>query len=78
MGKKKSKKEEKWLQEAAERMEEKGTEGAFTAWCKRHGFKGVTQEAINLAKKIAKERGDTTLLRRAIFAENARKIAKKR
>lgn len=64
----------KWLQAARERMERKGTVGAFTAWCKRQGFGGVTQACINKAKAS----GNTTLVRRAVFAENVRKIAKKR
>jgi len=69
---------ELWLQEAKERMERKGTVGAFTAYCKRKGYKGVTQACINEAKEEARKTGNTTLLRRAIFAENVKKIAKKR
>ena len=83
MARKKAKKQTKkgnelWLQEARERMERKGTVGAFTAYCKRKGYKGVTQACINEAKREAKKTGNTTLLRRAIFAENVKKIAKKR
>jgi len=64
----------KWLQEASKRMEEKGTKGAFTAYCKKKGYKGVTQECIEEAKRS----GNPTLKKRAIFAENVRKIARKR
>ncbi|MEM1672167.1 MAG: hypothetical protein QXT86_08965 [Archaeoglobaceae archaeon] len=67
-------KKKKWLQEARKRMEEKGTVGAFTAYCKRKGYRGVTQECINEAKAS----GNPVLKKRAIFAENVRKIARKR
>ena len=75
----KKKKEDKyWMQEAKERMERKGTVGKFTAYCKRKGYKGVTQACINEAKRNARRTGNTELLKEAVFAENARKIAKKR
>ena len=75
----KKKKEDKyWMQEARERMERKGTVGKFTAYCKRKGYKGVTQACINEAKRNARRTGNTELLKEAVFAENARKIAKKR
>lgn len=64
----------KWLQEARKRMEEKGTVGAFTEYCKRKGHRGVTAKCIAEAKKS----GNPTLKKRAIFAENVRKIAKKK
>lgn len=66
-------KKKRWIQEAVERMEAKGTKGAFTEYCKRKGYKGVTQECINEAKKSR----NPILKKRAIFAENMRKIAKK-
>lgn len=69
-----ARKKDKWLQEARERMEKKGTVGAFTAYCKRKGYRGVTQACIEEAKKS----GNPTLKKRAIFAENVRKIAKRR
>lgn len=74
MARKKENKSGKWLQEARERMEKKGTVGAFTAYCKSKGYRGVTQACINEAKKS----GNPTLVKRAVFAENVRKIAKKR
>ena len=75
----KKKKEDKyWLQEAKERMEKKGTVGKFTRYCIRKGYKGVTQACINEAKRNARRTGNTELLKEAVFAENARKIAKKR
>lgn len=77
--KKATKKEDRyWLQEAKERMERKGTVGKFTAYCKRKGYKGVTQECINEAKREARETGNIELLREAVFAQNVRKIAKKK
>ena len=75
----KKKKEDKyWMQEARERMERKGTVGKFTAYCKRKGYKGVTQACINEAKRNARKTGNTELLKEAVFAENARKAARKR
>ncbi len=75
---KKVKRNKKWLQKARARMERKGTVGAFTAYCKRKGYSGVTQACINEAKREAKKTGNTTLLKRAIFAQNVKKIARKR
>ena len=43
--------------------------GKFTLYCKRLGFKGVTAECINKAKKS----GSKQLKKRAVFAQNARK-----
>ena len=75
----KKKKEDKyWLQEAKERMEKKGTVGKFTRYCIRKGYKGVTQACINEAKQEARKTGNTELLKEAVFAQNVRKIAKKR
>ena len=68
------KKSSKWLQKASKKMEQKGTVGAFTAYCKRKGYKGVTQQCIAEAKKS----GNKTLVKRAVFAENVKKIARKR
>lgn len=68
------KKKQRWLQEASQRMEEKGTKGAFTRWCKQRGYGGVTRECIEAGKRSS----DPTIRKRAIFAENVRKIAKKR
>jgi len=68
----------KWLQKARARMERKGTVGAFTRWCKAHGFGGVTQACINSAISQARRTGNTTLLKRAVFARNVKKIARRR
>jgi len=65
-----AKKKKSWIQEARARMERKGTVGAFTKYC---GGK-VTQACIERAKRS----GNPTLKKRAIFAENMRKIAKRR
>lgn len=47
-------------------------EGAFTAWCKRQGYDGVTQECIQ--KGLASD--NPTIRKRANFARNARKWKK--
>jgi len=75
---KKKKEDQYWLQEARERMERKGTVGKFTRYCIRKGYKGVTQACINEAKREARKTGNTELLKEAVFAQNVRKIAKKR
>jgi hypothetical protein len=62
-------KKKKWIQKAAVRMQKKGTEGSFTAWCKRQGFAGVTAECI---AKGLKSR-DPSIRRKANFARNVRK-----
>ena len=74
----KGSKNTRWLQEASERMEKKGTKGAFTKYCKSKGYKGVTQECINEAITTAKRTGNKTLLKRAIFAKAVKGIAKRR
>jgi len=48
--------------------------GAFTAYCKRQGFKGVTKACIEKAKRSK----NPTTRKRAILAETFRKMAKKR
>ena len=48
--------------------------GAFTEWCKRKGFQGVTLECIMLGLKSK----NATIRKRAQFALNARKWAKNR
>lgn len=47
------KNKKKWIQKAAKSMKKRGTEGSFTAWCKAHGFKGVSAECIAAAKKAS-------------------------
>lgn len=61
---------EKWMQEASEKMEQKGTKGSFTEYCGGE----VTQACIDKAKKS----DDPKIVKKAIFAENARKVAKKK
>ncbi|RLE44517.1 hypothetical protein DRJ16_02150 [Candidatus Woesearchaeota archaeon] len=60
----------KWLQKARERMERKGTVGAFTRYCRRLGYKGVTAECIAKALKSP----NPTIRKRAAFAKAVRKI----
>jgi len=69
------KKEKKWIQDVVKKAEQKGTKGKFREWCIKQGFSGVNKSCIQKAKKVAKEKGDTTLLRRAIAAENMMKAS---
>ena len=57
-----------WIQPAKKRMEDKGTVGSFTAWCKKKGHKGATAECIRqgLASK------DPGIRKKAQFAANVR------
>ena len=67
--KKKSKKSDKrWIQKAIKKP------GAFTEWCRRRGYSGVTQACIEEGKRSK----NPTVRRRAYLAETLRKIAKKR
>lgn len=61
------KKDKKWMQDAVKHP------GAFTEWCKKQGYKGVTQECIEKGKK---SRNPTTR-KRAVLAETFRKVARK-
>ena len=53
----------KWLQDAIKRR------GAFTRWCRQHGFKRVTMGCIVAAKKAAKRSRNRRLLGEAILAQ---------
>lgn len=61
------KKTKDWIQNT------KLDKGAFTRWCKAHGFNGVTDKCIAEGKKAG---GKTE--KRAVLAENFRKMAKKK
>jgi ribosomal protein L9 len=61
----------KWMQKASKKMEEKGTEGSFTAWCKKKGFGGVTSQCIAAGLKAG-----GAIAKKAIFAKNAKKARK--
>lgn len=67
-------KKKKWMQAASKRMQRKGTEGSFTAYCKQHGFSGATSACI----AYALAHGDTKTKRRAAFAKAAKKVSRKR
>lgn len=60
----------KWIQKMVKSIEKKGTKGAFREWCEKHGFTKVNKSCIEAAKREARKTGDTTLLRRAVAAEN--------
>lgn len=57
----------KWIQEAIKNP------GAFTEYCKRKGYKGVTKECIEEGKKSP----NPTTRRRAHLAETLRKLRRK-
>lgn len=56
---------------AAKSIQRRGTEGKFTAWCKAHGYGGVTNECIQAALKAG---GHAAQM--AKFAKAARSVAK--
>lgn len=58
-----AKKKEKWIPRNLK-------EGAFTAWCKRQGFNGVTEECIR--KGLSSD--NPTIRRRANLAKTFRKM----
>ncbi len=58
----------KWIQKADIKK------GAFTAWCNKQGYDGVTQQCIDAGKKA----DDPTTRKRANLAETFRGMAKKR
>jgi len=58
----------KWIQKAIKRP------GAFTAWCKAHGYGGVTQACIAAGKKAK----STRVKRQANLAQTLKRMAKKR
>ncbi len=58
----------KWIQDA------KLQEGAFTAYCKRAGFGGVTEACILQGKKST----DPRIRKQAVLASTFRKLAKRR
>lgn len=62
---------EKFFQKAEERMEEKGTKGAFTRSAKKAG-EGVQAYA---RKVLANPKASTKLKRRAAFAKAAGSVA---
>lgn len=53
----------KWMQSAVKKR------GAFTEWCKRKGYKGVTSECIREGKKSK----DPVVRKRATLAETFRR-----
>lgn len=63
-----AKKDDKWMQHAEEKMEEKGTKGTFTEYC---GGK-VTEECIEEGKKSP----NSKTRQRANFADNVKKSEK--
>ncbi len=66
MAKKKSNK--KWMQRAVKKP------GAFTEWCKRRGYSGVTAQCIAEGKRSK----NPTTRKRAVLAETFRKTSRKK
>lgn len=62
----KTKKKKNWIQEAIRNP------GAFTAYCKRKGYDGVTEACIHEGLTSP----NPTIRRRARFARKLRKLAK--
>ena len=50
--------------------------GAFTAWCKSHGYGGVTEGCITEALRVAKKTKNRTLQKRATLARTFRSMNK--
>jgi hypothetical protein len=68
-GKPSEKNKKRFIQEANRRTRLKGTQGTFGKYCKKQGLAPngkVTMACINRAKRS----GNTTLIRRAVFAQN--------
>jgi len=61
-------KKRRWIQEAIKKP------GAFTEWCRRQGFSGVTRECIEMGKRSS----NPTTRRRAYLAETLKRLSKKR
>lgn len=57
-----------WIQSAIKKP------GAFTRWCKQHGYSGVTAECIAKGKKSK----NPTTRRRANLAATLRKLRKRK
>ena len=57
----------KWIQKAVSKP------GAFTSWCKRHGFDSPSRECVREALRVAKKTGNKTLRGQAQFALRAKK-----
>ena len=58
-----------WIQRAKNKMEQKGTKGAFTDWCKGKGYNGVTDKCIEEGLQSS----NATTKARAQFAKNVQK-----
>jgi len=71
----KRKRPKKWMQAAAERMEEKGTKGEFSRKAKRAGMTTLQYAKHVLANK---DRYSTKTVRQAVFAKNAIKVSRKK
>jgi hypothetical protein len=63
-----ARKDNKWMQSAVKKR------GAFTEWCKRKGYKGVTSECIREGKKSK----DSTTRKRAVLAETFKRYGKRK
>jgi len=63
-----AKKDNKWMQSAVKKK------GAFTEWCKRKGYKGVTSGCIKEGKKSK----DPVTRKRAVLAETFKRYGRRK
>lgn len=69
-----AKRKTKFMQKARASMKKRGTVGSFTAFCRRLGFRGVTNECIRRGLKSR----SASIRKKAAFAKAARTVARKR
>lgn len=60
----------KFIQKATEKMEKKGTEGKFAAWCKRNGLSSEDGEVTKKCIDKAMKSDNSSVVRMANFAKN--------
>jgi hypothetical protein len=62
--------DEKFIQKATKKMEKKGTEGKFAAWCKRHKLATEEGEVTKRCIDKAMKSDDSAVVKMANFAKN--------
>jgi len=63
-----------WIQKATKSMEERGTKGSFTRWCKANGYGGVTGACIAAGLKSK----NPSIRKKAAFARAMHSIQRKK
>lgn len=66
---------EKFIQKATKKMEKKGTEGKFGAWCKRNGLASKEGEVTKKCIDKAMKSDDSSVVKMANFAKNIKGYA---